>query len=289
MKRQRRSPDAKAAKGTGGSARRPARAPLSPESRALLLATLAAALVLAFGVDERTLGRITDEQQLANTSVALAELGELGVARGQTFAIHRPGGDAVAPYGVGAPLVFSLASRAAAPLELRHGLGASQSLYALLQSLVVPAAALAAGLLAALLALLALELGGPLAGALIDRCGGARWWAAAGALLFATTLAAMAGSRVPATLAMAAVGVVVALVPTAVYTLPGRLVAAESVGFAFGLITSFSNLGTVLGPALAGALRDRASGWPALWAATAAVAAGAALAVLAARPPAERR
>ena len=132
-------------------------------------------------------------------------------------------------------------------------------------------------------------LGGPVAGALIDRAGGARWWAAAGALLFATTLAAMAGSRVPATLAMAAVGVVVALVPTAVYTLPGRLVAAESVGFAFGLITSFSNLGTVLGPALAGALRDRASGWPALWAATAAVAAGAALAVLAARPPAERR
>jgi predicted MFS family arabinose efflux permease len=124
----------------------------------------------------------------------------------------------------------------------------------------------------------------PLAGALIDRTGGARAWAAGGMLLLAATLAAMAASAVPQLAAMAAVGAVMALVPTAVYSLPGRLVAAEAVGFAFGLITSFSNLGAVLGPALAGALRDSTPSWPALWLALAAVAAVAAVAALAVRP-----
>ena len=128
-------------------------------------------------------------------------------------------------------------------------------------------------------------LASPFAGSLIDRTGGARWWAAGGLLVFAATLALMGAAAMPPLAAMALVGVVVALVPTAVYSLPGRLVAAESVGFAFGLITSFSNLGAVLGPALAGALRDRTPSWPALWtvlAATAVVASGLALG---ARPP----
>jgi predicted MFS family arabinose efflux permease len=125
---------------------------------------------------------------------------------------------------------------------------------------------------------------GPFAGALIDRTGGARAWAAGGMLLLAATLAAMAGAAAPSLAAMAAVGAAVALVPTAVYSLPGRLVPAEAVGFAFGLITSFSNLGAVLGPALAGALRDRTPSWPALWLALAVVAALAAAAALAARP-----
>ena len=132
----------------------------------------------------------------------------------------------------------------------------------------------------------------PFAGALIDRTGGARRWAAAGLLAFAAALAAMGAGALPPLPAMAAVGLVVALVPTAVYSLPGRLVAAESVGFAFGLITSFSNLGAVLGPALAGALRDRTPSWPALWtvlAATAAVAAACALGARAPRPAEDRR
>lgn len=132
----------------------------------------------------------------------------------------------------------------------------------------------------------------PLAGSLIDRTGGARWWAAGGLLTFAATLVLMAAAMLPPWPAMVLVGAVITLVPTAVYSLPVRLVAAESTGFAFGLITSFSNLGAVLGPALAGALRDRTPSWPVLWvalAATVAVAAGFALAARPARaasPPA---
>jgi predicted MFS family arabinose efflux permease len=129
----------------------------------------------------------------------------------------------------------------------------------------------------------------PPAGVIIDRTGGARWWAAGGLLALAATFAAMASLQPRPMLAMAAVGVVVAFVPTAVYSLPSRLVAAESVGFAFGLITSFSNLGAVLGPALAGAVRDRTPGWPVLWTAAAAVAVVAAILALAARPPLRRR
>ena len=124
----------------------------------------------------------------------------------------------------------------------------------------------------------------PLAGVLLDRTGGARWWAAGGALALAATLALMSAAAVPPLAAMAAVGVVVALVPTAVYSLPGRLVAADAVGFAFGLITSFSNLGAVLGPALAGALRDRTPSWPVLWLVLAATAAAAGACALAVRP-----
>jgi predicted MFS family arabinose efflux permease len=128
-------------------------------------------------------------------------------------------------------------------------------------------------------------LASPLAGSLIDRTGGPRWWAAGGLLAFAATLALMGAAAMPPLPAMALVGAVVALVPTAVYSLPGRLVPAGSVGFAFGLITSFSNLGAVLGPALAGALRDRTPSWPVLWAALAATAVAASACALAARPP----
>jgi len=124
----------------------------------------------------------------------------------------------------------------------------------------------------------------PFAGSLIDRAGGARWWAAGGLLALAATLAAMAAAAAPPLLAMVLVGAVVAVVPTAVYSLPGRLVAPETVGLAFGLITSFSNAGAVLGPALAGALRDRTPSWAALWLALSATVALASVLALAARP-----
>jgi MFS family permease len=82
---------------------------------------------------------------------------------------------------------------------------------------------------------------------------------------------------------MLAAGVAAALVPTAAYALPGRLVAPERVGFALGFITALSNLGTIAGPAAAGALLDRAGSWPAIWAVLAAAAALAALAATRAR------
>ena len=44
------------------------------------------------------------------------------------------------------------------------------------------------------------------------------------------------------------------------------------VGFAFGFITMFSNLGTLAGPAAAGAILDRSGTWPPVWALLGAVA-----------------
>ncbi len=71
---------------------------------------------------------------------------------------------------------------------------------------------------------------------------------------------------------MVGIGLAATLVPTAVYALPGLLVEPERVGFAFGFITSFSNLGTIVGPAAVGVLLDRTGSWPLVWGVLAGVA-----------------
>jgi MFS family permease len=79
---------------------------------------------------------------------------------------------------------------------------------------------------------------------------------------------------------MLLVGVTFGTVATPTYSLPPQLVPAARVGFAFGFITAFSNLGNLTGPAIAGALRDRVAEWSWVWfflAAVAALGAGAAL------------
>jgi len=106
----------------------------------------------------------------------------------------------------------------------------------------------------------------PVAGSLIDRSGAAQRWAAGGQLTLAFALAAMAAGALSPLPAMLFVGLAAATVPTAVYSLPARLVQAEHVGFAFGFITAFSNLGTLVGPAAAGALLDHSGAWPPVWA-----------------------
>jgi MFS family permease len=83
---------------------------------------------------------------------------------------------------------------------------------------------------------------------------------------------------------MAALGVVASVTPPAFYSLPGRLMPAERVGFAFGFITALSNLGTVLGPALAGAVRDATPAWAPLWIMLAGVALAGAVAAALVRP-----
>jgi len=124
--------------------------------------------------------------------------------------------------------------------------------------------------------------GTPLAGALIDRTGRPTGWCVVGLGFLAGTLALMAAGALPAAVAMAAIGIVASAVPPAFYSLPARLVPAERVGLAFGFITALSNLGTVIGPAVAGAVRDRTPAWAAVWSVLAAVAvAGAAVAALA--------
>ncbi len=124
--------------------------------------------------------------------------------------------------------------------------------------------------------------GTPLAGALIDRTGRPTAWCVGGLALLAATLALMAARALPSAAAMALAGVVASLVPPAFYSLPARLVPAGRVGLAFGFITALSNLGTVVGPAVAGAIRDATPAWAAVWGALAAAAvAGAAVATLA--------
>lgn len=127
--------------------------------------------------------------------------------------------------------------------------------------------------------------GTPLAGFLIDRLGHASRWMVAALVTLAVTLLGMAWGIAPLA-AMAVVGVVAAVVPPAVYSLPARLVPAARVGFAFGFITALSNLGTVVGPVLAGAVRDASAAWTPVWVTLAVFAVAAAVAGTLVRPPA---
>jgi predicted MFS family arabinose efflux permease len=112
----------------------------------------------------------------------------------------------------------------------------------------------------------------PLVGGLIDRTGRAALWMLGGQLLLAGVLAAMAAAVIPPILAMLLVGVTFATVSTSTYSMPAVLVSPARIGFAFGLITAFSNLGNLVGPAAAGAMRDHLGGWTAAWAVLAAAA-----------------
>lgn len=124
----------------------------------------------------------------------------------------------------------------------------------------------------------------PLAGALIDRTGRAAPWAVAGQVILCSVLAAMALRVISPVPAMLLVGVTFATVSTATYSLPAVLVSASRVGFAFGFITAFSNLGNIAGPAAAGAIRDHLGGWTVAWAILAALALLGAAAALMIRP-----
>ena len=83
---------------------------------------------------------------------------------------------------------------------------------------------------------------------------------------------------------MLLIGVTFAAVSTATYSLPAALVPAARIGFAFGFITAFSNLGNIVGPAVAGAIRDHIGGWSLVWAILAAAASLGAAATLLIRP-----
>jgi predicted MFS family arabinose efflux permease len=106
---------------------------------------------------------------------------------------------------------------------------------------------------------------GPITGMLIDRTGRAGRWLLAGQLLLTAVLAGMAFRFLPPAPAMLLVGATFATVATATYSLPATLVAATRVGFAFGFITAFSNLGNLVGPAIAGGIHDRTGSWGLVW------------------------
>jgi len=124
----------------------------------------------------------------------------------------------------------------------------------------------------------------PLVGHLIDRLGRPAAWAGGGLLLLAGILLVMALDHPAPLAAMLVVGLAAASVPTAVYSLPTRLMPASRIGFAFGFITAFSNLGTIAGPAAAGALRDASAGWSIPWLVLSVAAVLGALSLLPLRP-----
>ena len=116
--------------------------------RALRAALAAVFVVLCATAGERTLGVISDEQQMLATAVAMVEEGELGIAKGQLFSLSNREGDAVSPYGMGLSLVEAPVVLACGAWETAFGARSSQSLFVLLGVLLVIAAAGAAGLLA---------------------------------------------------------------------------------------------------------------------------------------------
>jgi len=125
----------------------------------------------------------------------------------------------------------------------------------------------------------------PAGGWLIDRTGHPDRWCFGALGLLTVTLAVMALGQVPPLAAMAAAGLAAGIASPAVYALPGRLVSEARVGFAFGFITALSNLGTVIGPTVAGAIRDATPRWSMVWGALGVVALAGTAAAAAIRPP----
>jgi len=123
----------------------------------------------------------------------------------------------------------------------------------------------ASALLTVTLVMWVAMVGSPVVGSLIDRMSSPDRWLVCGQIVQASVVGAMAAGILGATPAMLGIGLATALVPTAAYALPGLLVEPERVGFAFGYITSFSNFGTIVGPAAAGALLDRSGSWTLVW------------------------
>jgi len=119
----------------------------------------------------------------------------------------------------------------------------------------------------------------PLVGIAIDRAGHPARWLTISLLLLAAALAGMSLGLLAPTPAMVLVGVATAIALTSTYSLPARIVPSAQVGFAFGFITAFSNLATLVGPAATGAMSDVVTGWTIPWAMLSAAAlAGAAAA-----------
>ena len=92
-------------------------------------------------------GLLTDGRLMTRTAFAIAELGELGIARGHRVEIRRPEGDAVTRYGLGPSFARVLPMLAAESVERRFGPGASQTLLVAEQIAFLLLAALCAGLL----------------------------------------------------------------------------------------------------------------------------------------------
>jgi hypothetical protein len=113
--------------------------------RVSLLPLGVVAAVLLATIDDRHVGRATDERQLIRTAVALAEAGQLGQARGQDFTYVTAGGEAVSRFGLGMSLLQVPAAMLAPAAESLLGPGSSQPLFLVVPFVLVLVSAASAG------------------------------------------------------------------------------------------------------------------------------------------------
>jgi hypothetical protein len=103
------------------------------------------AIVLLATIDDRHVGRATDERQLLRTAVALAETGQLGQARYQDFTYITAGGQAVSRFGLGMSLLQVPAAILAPAVEGVLGAASSQPIFLVVPLMLVLLSAASAG------------------------------------------------------------------------------------------------------------------------------------------------
>ena len=129
--------------------RRPSPAPPGSRRAGWVLRGLAlVALVLVATTDDRLFGINPDGRVMLRTAASLAELGELGIARGTAVTVDRPGGDSVTRYGLLPSIALAPVVAVARPFEAAFGPGSSQVLFALYQVLLLLGVSAATGGLA---------------------------------------------------------------------------------------------------------------------------------------------
>jgi MFS family permease len=117
-----------------------------------------------------------------------------------------------------------------------------------------------AGLLAAILMLLSPPLA-PLVGHLLDRLGHAEWFVGIGGLLVAGSIFALSTTDYPPIVLLLLLSLGTAIVPTPVFALPPQILRPQQLGIAYGAISTFLNVGIVLGPYVTGLARDLTGGY----------------------------
>ncbi len=96
----------------------------------------------------------------------------------------------------------------------------------------------------------------PVVGILIDRIGGKWLLVAAGCIGIAVLLGLMPWFTGQAAVLSILLGVAVAMVPPAIFSLPADLLPERMIGLGFGIIGTMFGIGVFLGPYIVGLLRD---------------------------------
>jgi len=111
-----------------------------------------------------------------------------------------------------------------------------------------------AGLMSSLVMMGSLFLS-PLMGYFVYKFGRERAFIGAGGMIMAFLIFLVPISPVVVPL-LVLIGIFVAFVPAPIFSLPSKLVKAENMGLAFGIVTACLNIGVLAGPYFAGLIRD---------------------------------